>query len=184
MQITHRLSSDSSLFFEVLSKFWADLDQRRMQRRRQWFQQDGATPHCTNGTLTWIKNHFQDRVISRRYQADWAPLSPDLNLLDFHLWGFLKDRVYENSPRTISDLKLQLSTRSGQYRDTSVNEWSRTSSVESTFAFSVAGVIWNTLCENHGLKVLPCKKRSIYLIDLIFVSELQNILTLRSQIFN
>ena len=31
--------------------------------------------------------------------------SSDLNPLDPHLLGFLKDRVYENNPKTIRDLK-------------------------------------------------------------------------------
>ena len=43
---------------------------------------------------------------------DWAPHSPDLNPLDFHLWGFLKDRVYENSPKTmIRDLKSAIENK-------------------------------------------------------------------------
>ena len=96
---------DSEGYIEVLAKFWTALGQRRAQRGVQWLQQDGATPHCSNVTLSWIETRFSDRVISRRCDNDWAPHSPDLNPLDFHLWGFLKDRVYENNPKTIRNLK-------------------------------------------------------------------------------
>ena len=99
---------DSEGYIDVLTKFWTTLGQRRIQRGTQWLQQDGATPHCSNVTLAWIETRFQDRVISRRCHADWAPHSPDLNPLDFHLWGFLKDKVYEKNPKTISDLKIAI----------------------------------------------------------------------------
>ena len=31
-----------------------------------------------------------------------------MNPPDFYLWGYAKDRVYENNPRTIADLKLEI----------------------------------------------------------------------------
>jgi hypothetical protein len=31
----------------------------------------------------------------------WPPRSPDLTLPDFFLWGFLKERVYSNNPRSM-----------------------------------------------------------------------------------
>ena len=34
-----------------------------------------------------------------------APHSPDLSPPDFFLWDYLKDKVYANKPRTISELK-------------------------------------------------------------------------------
>ena len=51
-----------------------------------WFQQDGATP------LTAKHNN-------------WPPHSPDLNPLDFFLWGYLKDKVYTPKPATLQDLR-------------------------------------------------------------------------------
>ena len=38
----------------------------------------------------------------------WAPHSPDLSPPDFFLWGYLKDRVYKNRPRSIADLKNEI----------------------------------------------------------------------------
>ena len=39
---------------------------------------------------------------------EWPPYSPDLNPCDFFLWGYLKDRVYREAPRTISDLRTSI----------------------------------------------------------------------------
>ena len=37
-------------------------------------------------------------------------VAPILVLLNFFLWGFLKDRVYRNNPQTIGDLKENIHT--------------------------------------------------------------------------
>ena len=34
--------------------------------------------------------------------------SPDLSPPDFFLWGYLKDRVYQEKPRTLADLKKKI----------------------------------------------------------------------------
>jgi transposase len=41
---------------------------------------------------------------------EWPPYSPDLNPLDYFLWGYLKDRVYANSPHTLEELKGAIKT--------------------------------------------------------------------------
>ena len=51
---------------------------------------------------------FQDRIISRNYDFEWPPRSPDLTAPDFWLWGYLKDKVYANKPRTIKELKANI----------------------------------------------------------------------------
>jgi hypothetical protein len=35
----------------------------------------------------------------------WPPRRPDLTPPDYFLWGYLKQVVYSNRPRTIEDLK-------------------------------------------------------------------------------
>ena len=40
---------------------------------------------------------------------EWPPYSPDLNPCDFFLWGFLKDNVFRNAPRTLLDMKEAIS---------------------------------------------------------------------------
>jgi hypothetical protein len=70
-----------------------------------WFQQDGATAHTSNASMDHLKLFFGDRIISRGL---WPSRSPDLSPPDFFLWGYLKDRVYENSPQNIQQLKANI----------------------------------------------------------------------------
>lgn len=44
----------------------------------------------------------------RKTKVGWPPYSPDLSPPDFYLWGYLKDRVYRNVPRTLEDLKTNI----------------------------------------------------------------------------
>ena len=67
---------------------WPVLRERR-NLRRIWFMQDRATCHCTGRVLSWLGTKFNDRIISRRTPIPWPPQSPDLNPLDFWLWGHL-----------------------------------------------------------------------------------------------
>jgi hypothetical protein len=67
-----------------------------------YFQQDGATCHTSNASMTEIETYFSDRLISKNL---WPPRSPDLTPPHFFLWGLLKGHVYSNKPRTIDALK-------------------------------------------------------------------------------
>ena len=58
--------------------------------------------------IKWLKEHFKKRIISKKFEIEWAPYSPDLSLPDFFLWGYLKDRVYREKPRTLNDLKKKI----------------------------------------------------------------------------
>lgn len=70
------------------------------------YQQDGAPPHCSNISLEFLRRHFPgDRLISRRTDFPWPPYSPDLNPCDYFLWGYLKERIYQNNPQTLPALK-------------------------------------------------------------------------------
>jgi len=37
-----------------------------------------------------------------------TPHSPDLNPLDFFLWGYVKSKVYEKKPKSIEELKMKI----------------------------------------------------------------------------
>ncbi|KOC60767.1 hypothetical protein WH47_06913 [Habropoda laboriosa] len=50
---------------------------------------------------------FNGRVISRGGGINWPLRSCDLTL-DFFLWGFLKSKVYANNPKTIDELKKNI----------------------------------------------------------------------------
>jgi len=70
-----------------------------------WFQQDGATAHTANESMTIVRNMFPGHLISRFGDMTWPPRSPDLSTCDFFLWGYLKLRVYAHKTRTLNDFK-------------------------------------------------------------------------------
>ncbi|CAK1601525.1 unnamed protein product [Parnassius mnemosyne] len=55
-----------------------------------------------------VQELFPGKVISKRGNIEWPPRSPDLSTPDFFLWGFLKNKVYSNKPRTITALKANI----------------------------------------------------------------------------
>jgi len=67
-----------------------------------WFQQDNAPAHTSKKALKHLEMYFGYRVIS---QGLWPARSPDLTPPDFFLWGYLKDRVFENKPLTLMHLR-------------------------------------------------------------------------------
>ena len=69
------------------------------------FMQDGATPHTANIVKDFLRQQFGENLIGLGFQREWPPRSPDLNPLDFFLWGYLKLRVFRRKPSTIDQLK-------------------------------------------------------------------------------
>ncbi|KAI5693638.1 hypothetical protein M8J75_002862 [Diaphorina citri] len=55
--------------------------------------------------MTLLRQKFPGRLISRRGDVSWPPRSPDLSPCDFFLWGYLRERVYREKPRTLHELK-------------------------------------------------------------------------------
>ena len=76
--------------------------------RGVWFQQDGATAHTAKQYLTSLRGQFKGRLISRFGDVPWPPRSPDLTVPDYYLWGYPKDNVYRNKPKTVHDLKRNI----------------------------------------------------------------------------
>ena len=61
---------------EVLTKFWTSLGQCvGINRKEEWFQQDGATSHASNNSPAWFRERFQERLISKKCEVKWAPHS-------------------------------------------------------------------------------------------------------------
>ena len=99
---------DQENYRMVVRKFVIALQRKGIDMRREWFQQDGATPHTATETIRMLKETFRNRIISRRTDVEWAPHSPDLNPLDFFLWGHVKNQVFSASPQTLVELKNEI----------------------------------------------------------------------------
>ena len=70
------------------------------------FQQDGAPAH----TAHQAQSHLQQSCPAFISKDEWPPNSPDLNPLDFHVWGVMLDRYETHSPKpkNITELKAVL----------------------------------------------------------------------------
>ena len=58
--------------------------------------------------VSFLMKHFSDRWIGRDGPISWPPCSPDITPLDFFLWGYVKDIVYQTKVRDITDLKQRI----------------------------------------------------------------------------
>lgn len=64
------------------------------------FMQDGARAHTAKLTVDML--HDQDKLVLLE-PSDWPPNSPDLNPVDYCIWGLLEQNVYRG--RIITDLQ-------------------------------------------------------------------------------
>lgn len=78
-------------------------------RHLMYFQQDGCPAHFARIVHSWLNRKFGDNWIGRGGPVLWPPRSPDLTILDFYLWGRLKQIVYkEDLPNNIEVLKNRI----------------------------------------------------------------------------
>lgn len=68
------------------------------------FQQDGAPPHYAAPVRAFLNEHFPGQWLGRRGPIEWPARSPDLNPLDFFLWGHLKNVCFATAPKTVEEL--------------------------------------------------------------------------------
>lgn len=71
---------------------------------QMWFHHDGAPAHKSLKPRTVLTETFGNNIIGYGGPVEWPPRSPDLNPLDYFLWGFLKNKVYEKESTSPSDL--------------------------------------------------------------------------------
>ena len=88
-----------------------------------YWAQDGAPCHTSDRNMRYLDRLFGDRVISHRSirGRDWPARSPDLNPLDFCVWGLLKSKVYTPKPRTLEELRGNITREVGQLDQAMLN---------------------------------------------------------------
>jgi hypothetical protein len=73
------------------------------------FQQDGAPLNYLEEVRKYLNTHFPGWWTGRAAQIASPPCSLDLTLLDFFLWGFVKDRVFVPPlPANVAELRTQI----------------------------------------------------------------------------
>nr|XP_022908494.1 uncharacterized protein LOC111419849 [Onthophagus taurus] len=81
-----------------------------------WFMHDGCPAHFSRNVRDFLDNAFRQKWIGRGGPIPWPPRSPDLNPLDFFLWGFMKDRVYATEVNTIDELRHRITAATEDIR--------------------------------------------------------------------
>lgn len=76
--------------------------------QRMWFQHDGAPPHYSHRARNILNGEFPNRWIGRGGTVNWPARSPDLNKMDFFLWGFIKEQVYQDPATTVENMKMRI----------------------------------------------------------------------------
>lgn len=105
-------------YLEMLKTFFWPKHYRVKDSKKFYFQQDGARPHTANIVQEYLEGKFNVKFINK---TQWPPRSPDLNPCDYFLWGYLKSKVYRPLPKTLDDLKTNI-TREINNINTSVLE--------------------------------------------------------------
>ena len=68
---------------------------------RPWvWQQDSAPCHVSNRSIEWLKDHCYDLVL----KDCWPPSSPDLNPLDYFVWGYVETHTNRRTHTTKASL--------------------------------------------------------------------------------
>jgi hypothetical protein len=75
-----------------------------------YFQQYDTPPHYHWDIRTYLNETLSGQWIGRRGSVEYPPCSPDLTVLDFYLWGPLKDVAYRRKPLTLETLWEEIET--------------------------------------------------------------------------
>ncbi|CAH1995420.1 unnamed protein product [Acanthoscelides obtectus] len=94
---------------EILTNFLDELD--LISRHHLHFQQDGAPAHNSRGTYHFLSTTFNDQWIGTNGPIQWPPRSPDLNPLDYFLWGYLKNQIYKRRYDNLDALKTAVTEK-------------------------------------------------------------------------
>ena len=74
-------------------------------------QQDGAPAHTANMAQEWCQNNFRAIENGRFWpKSYWPPCSPDLNVMDFAIWGMLAQKACSVCHNNLDSLKRSLQT--------------------------------------------------------------------------
>lgn len=111
-----RLGSCEYLQFlkEEIEDFLDNLSLRNLCRIT--YQHDGAPAHYGRRVKDWLDRNFPGRYIARNGPIHWPARSPDLNPLDFFVWGRIKELVYSSDVNSLEVLNQRIDAAAEQVR--------------------------------------------------------------------
>ena len=147
---TETINSDRYIN-DVLKPFLTKLSDT--DKRIGYFQQDGATAHISNASLTFLQTIFGSRIISKNL---WPPRSPDLTPPDFYLWGAMKNKIYCSNPRTINELKETITDYIQKVDDTVLKDVFRNMMTRATRCTESGGSHFQHLLQSSPSNTYIC----------------------------
>lgn len=107
------VSSDT--YLELLTDYLLpELHERGFDSSRIIYQHDGAPAHITRLVRQCLADNFLGWIgRGEGSYLPWPPRSPDLNMLDFYLWGVLQHRVNEIENLSIDEVKERVEEEIG-----------------------------------------------------------------------
>ena len=79
---------------------------------------DGAPAHNSHNVRNYLLRTFHGKLIANGGTVAWPARSPDLNPLDFFLWGHLKSQVYATPIDREEDLLTRIQDAANDIRNT------------------------------------------------------------------
>ena len=96
---------------------------KRLHKKNFILQQDSAPSHRARSTQSFIAKNVPSFIPCHK----WPPNSPDLNPLDYCVWGALKEIVYTRSFTTLEGLKAVITEEfeaiSQTFIDKAIQQW-------------------------------------------------------------
>lgn len=90
----------------ILEPFINQLHEDELQQG--YFQNDGATSHTTPQSIAYLRQFFDDRLISLRCVPEFPPRSPDLTILDYFVFPHLKNIIFKTPVHTLPELRNRI----------------------------------------------------------------------------
>ena len=80
-------------------------DAGKKNQNEPWLFQQNSTPaHASKGTKSWLQSQDIDFLT----KEEWPPCSPDLNPLDYSVWGNLENRACSKPHKNSESLQASL----------------------------------------------------------------------------
>lgn len=84
---------------EMCHQMFEDIN--KIMGGKEWtWQQDGAKAHTARDVILWLKDNTPDFI----QPSEWPSKSPDLNVMDFAIWGMLLHKI-QAQRREVTDIK-------------------------------------------------------------------------------
>ena len=73
-------------------------------RQKIYYQHEGAPSHFSQVAREYLNHKFPNRWIGCGGAQNWPPWSPNLNPLNYRVWGYMKAMVYAHKLNMTEEL--------------------------------------------------------------------------------